>query len=94
MKVITIEKLAEYIETKHGKQTITKDNNSLKLVIHNENTDYTNKSNVHCEIDFNFVNDLNSEYPFIKSREAEAGALVIDGKIPRLEELNGFVYKL
>lgn len=94
MKVITIEKLAEYIGTKHGTQTITRDNEKLKLVIHNENTKHTDKLGVHCELDYKFIEDLNHDYPFIKSREAEAGALVIDGKVPRLEELNGFVYTI
>ena len=94
MKVITLEKLTEYIETRHGKQEVTVDELKNQVIIHNIGTDYRESNNIHCTVDLNHVCDLTHSHPFIKSREAEAGALVIDGVVPKFEDLTGFTYKL
>lgn len=94
MKVITLEKLTEYIETKHGKQNITVDKDNGKVIIHNLGSEHTDMNNMHCVIDLEFVCDLEHGVPFIKSREAEAGALIIDGVVPKFEDLSGYTYKL
>lgn len=94
MKVITLDKLTEYISEKHGKQTIFRDNDNKKVFIYNAGAEHTDLNNVHCTLDFSHINDLNTAYPFIKSREAEAGALVIDGIVPKFDDLKGYTYKL
>lgn len=49
---------------------------------------------VHCILLEKDICDFNKEHPFIKSREALDGVLVIDNKIPSEDDLRGYWYKL
>ena len=114
MKVITLERIKDFVEDRHGKQIVSKfnikgcDRKSGIVVIHNEGTDnlkafinndgeleFTDEhAGIHCILLETDLEDFNEEHPFIKSREALAGYLVIDGEVPSEEELKPYLYTL
>ena len=115
MKVITLERIKDFVESKHGKQTISKfsiegdvgPKNGI-VVIHDEGTKclraYINKadelefsgdeSKVHCILLETDLEDFYEEHPFIKLREAIAGALVVDNSVVTEEEIHKYLYKI
>lgn len=53
-----------------------------------------NHERVHCILLESNVHDFDKEHPFIKSREALSGHLVIDNEVPTEEELDGYWFIL
>ena len=114
MKVITLERIKDFVEDKHGKQMISRfnikgcDKKSGIVVIHDEGTEkikaFINSDNeleftdehdgVHCILLETDLEDFSAEHPFIKSREAFAGTLVVDNKVPTEDEISKYLYKL
>lgn len=57
----------------------------------NDELEFNNEHDkIHCILLESDIEDFNSEHPFIKSREALSGKLVIDNKVPTEEELKGY----
>lgn len=114
MKVITLERIKDFVSDRHGEQVVSKinikgcDKKSGVVIIHDAGTEklkaFINEYNeleftdehagVHCILLETDLEDFNEEHPFIKSREALAGYLVIDGKVPSEEELKPYLYTL
>lgn len=114
MKVITLDNIVKFIETKHGKQSVSRINikdetiQSGVICIHdvgtvcteaylnsNDELEFNNEhGRVHCILLESDMKDFNGEHPFIKSREALNGYLVIDGVVPTEEELENYWFKL
>ena len=114
MKVITLERIKDFVEAKHGEQTISKfnikgcDKKSGIVVIHDAGTDklkaFINKNDelefsdehdgIHCILLETDLDDFYATHPFIKLREALAGALVVDNKVPTEDEISKYLYKL
>lgn len=114
MKLITLENIVKYIESKHSKQVVTrtviqgdKKPNGI-IFIHDEGVENleafrtqvgilfsdTVDKRVHCILLESDMNDFDKEHPFIKSREALSGILVIDNEIPTEDDLGKYFYKL
>lgn len=114
MKVITLERIKDLIESKHGKQTVTRttianrEEHAGITIIHDAGTPcvgvYADENDeiqfngehdgIHCILLESDMDDYHTMYPFIKSREALSGVLVIDGETPSEDELCSYMYKL
>lgn len=114
MKVITLERITDFITAKHGAQVVTRtkiagaDKNNGVTIIHDAGTPCIgafmnaegelefsgDHDGIHCILLESDMNDYYKMYPFIKSREALSGVLVIDGETPSEDELSSYMYKL
>lgn len=114
MKVITLERIKDLIESKNGKQTVTRTQIANRegkagiTIIHDAGTPCVgvyedekgeiqfngDHAGIHCVLLETEVNDYHEMCPFIKSREALSGVLVIDGETPTEDELWSYMYKL
>lgn len=118
MKVITLNKIVEFIESKYGKQTVERikikgvaGNTPDIVIIHDEGAKcITPFMNDDFELDFHYteesenatrcillksdLEDFNTTQPFMGSREALNGKLVINNEIPTREELLPYFYTL
>ena len=110
MRVITLEKLREFVERKanHKQQIITFKQDSASegaIIFMNDNCRVSVKGamtieeveamdNVNCVICFKDIEDLHSEHPFIKSREALSGVVKVCGTVPSEAELSPYFFTL
>lgn len=118
MKVITLKKIVEFIESKYGTQEVEKikikgtaGNTPDIIIIHDAGSDcikpYMNddfelefectkdsEDVTRCILLQSELEDFNADEPFMGSREALSGMLVINGEIPTREELLPYFYTL
>ena len=105
MRVITLERLCDFIFDKVGKNqkidTVSFNEKEL-VVIHDEDKWFNvdsienmrKQDGVHCVIELEKLCETDSETPWIKSREALSGDLIVDGVTPSDDDLRTYMYKV
>lgn len=88
MRVVTLEKLEDFIEDKIGvKPTVLKGSNCIRFI--NPIT-----SIVSCYLPNSQVNNLTDEHPFLKFRDQVIGVIAINGSIVDEEEIKPYTFIL
>lgn len=88
MRVVTLEKLGDYIENKLGrKQTLLKGSTCVQFI------DPLNSS-VSCYLPNYQVTNLEDEQPFLKFRDQVSGVLAVCGELVSDEEIRPYSYLL
>lgn len=110
MKVITLERLKDFIESKVGKEqqiiffrgstsddgvVVFLDNGCFVSIKSDTKVeDLETMNNVNCVINFKDIEDIHNQHPFIKSREAINGVIKVCGYVSSEEELSPYFFKL
>ena len=88
MRVVTLDKLSDYIENKLGrKQIMHRGTDCVKFI---DSSD----SSISCYLPNSQVSNLKDEHPFLKFRDQVSGVLAVCGELVSDEEIKPYSYLL
>lgn len=88
MRVVTLNKLGDYIKDKLGRdQIMVKDGNSVRFIDSSDNS-------ISCYLPNSQVSNLSDENPFLKFRDQVRGVLSVRGELVLEEDLAPYSYLL
>lgn len=88
MRVVTLDKLHEFIDSKLNIQSIMQRSNDS--IIFEDSSD----SSVVCSVPFSQITNIHDDVPFLKFRDQVSGVLFLNGNVISDDEIKPYSYLL